>query len=132
MSMLRADCGVVGVREEWTAECPFALIPAMTQPDAQVEGGRPGVLDLILRAWTMFGFVCAAAIIVMMVLDVLGTWGLYLGSVAFLGGPTGFFLLARRGAPVRVVLLFFPFAIMMAGAVGLLVSGWTFMMLVRH
>ncbi|EAR23057.1 hypothetical protein [Nitrococcus mobilis] len=104
----------------------------MTQSDARVEGGRSGALDLILRIWTMLGFACAAAIIAMVVLGALGTWGLYLGSVALLGGPTGFFWLARRGAPVRVLPLLLPFASMMAGAVGLLVSGWTFMMLVRH
>lgn len=105
---------------------------AMMQSDAQTEDGRSGVLDVILRVWALLGFACAAAIIVMLAFGVLGTWGLYLGFVAVFGGPAGFFVLARRGAPVRMLPLLLPFVCMMAGAVGLLVSGWTFMMLVRH
>lgn len=104
----------------------------MTRSDARAEGGRPGVLGLILHAWAMVGFACAIAIIVMVAFGVLGTWGLYLGAVALFGGPAGFFSLTRRGTPVRALPLLLPFASMLVGAVGLLVSGWTFMMLVRH
>lgn len=105
---------------------------AMMQSDTQVESERPGVFDVILRAWAMLGFACAAAIIVMLAFGVLGTWGLYLGFVAVLGAPAGFFALARHGGPVRMLPLLLPFACMMAGSVGLLISGWTLMMLVRH
>lgn len=105
---------------------------AMTRPDTQADGGRRGILSLIMHAWAMLGFACAMAIIVMVAFGVLGTWGLYLGGVALLGGPAGFFSLTRRGAPVRALPLLLPFASMLVGALGLLVSGWTFMMLARH
>ncbi|HET8702207.1 MAG TPA: hypothetical protein VFL97_11145 [Nitrococcus sp.] len=108
--------------------------PDMTQPDvdAQVESRRSSILDVVLRTWAMLGFICAAAIIVMLAFGVLGMWGLYLGFVAFIGAPAAFFVLARQGGPVRTIPLLLPFACMMAGAVGLLMSGWTLMKVVRH
>lgn len=104
----------------------------MVQSDVQTEGARPSVLDIVLRALAVLGSACAAAILVMLAFGVLGTWGLYLGFVAVLGAPAGFFALARHGGPVRMLPLLLPFACMMAGSVGLLISGWTLMMLVRH
>lgn len=101
------------------------------QSDAQAEAPRSGVLDIILCSVAMLGFASSAAIIGLAALGDLSTWGLYLGFVALTGGPAGFIYLARRG-PVRLLPLLLPFASMMVGAVGMLISGWTLMLLIRQ
>ncbi|MDN5870855.1 MAG: hypothetical protein L0H73_09085 [Nitrococcus sp.] len=97
----------------------------MMQSDVQTERAQPSVLDMFLRALVTLGFACAAAILVMLAFGVLGNWGVYLGFVAIGASPIGFFTLARQGTPVRILPLLLPFACMMVGALGILVSGWT-------
>lgn len=101
------------------------------QSDAQAEAPRSGALDIILRTVAMLGFASSAAIIGLVALGDLGTLGLYMGFVSLMGGPAGFGYLARRG-PVRILPLLVPFISMMVGAVGMLVSGWTLMLLIRQ
>lgn len=82
------------------------------------------VLDAILEIWALLGFACAIGIIVLLVFNALGIWGLYLGLVALFGGPAGFFALMRRGPPVRMGPLLLTFVIMLIGSVGFLITTW--------
>ncbi|MDN5870856.1 MAG: hypothetical protein L0H73_09090 [Nitrococcus sp.] len=104
----------------------------MMQSDVQTEGARPSVFILVARVAAAIGFACAGAIIAMLALGVLGTWGVYLGFVAANLSAAGFFALAPLRANVRVLQLLVPIVCMMVGVLGMLVSGWTLLLHFQH